>query len=850
MKSIKYKITLGFCLAVTVVIVIIVATVSFKLDSNITYQSDMLAGHMTESSNKVLTGYIDILESFINNVKNNAYRSNSDISTNPQTAIFIERQQASPLYDILKSACETSELDFAIVYDAKGYEMSSYPLDTSIASVEKYYKNSLIGQKAQQAIKGQAEETIEEMTVLVREDSQFLSALTLQKLDVGGKGAVIIMTAGLVKDDFGDPIGVCIAGAVLNKYAKPFEQFHKATGAPCALYIDDVPVVQAGFTEQPLDKAGLEGFSIGSKLVNQAYESKTAVNAPATILGAEYLTAVHSMPNPANENVGILLIGTPKSEILKTQQSLISYGLQAKNNVLVWLVGIGIAAFVVFIVISLGLSSLITRPILKCAKFAQTLANGDLSAKLEVKSKDEIGTLTQSLNKMPETLNNITSEVGRLVEEIEVGKLRARGDNKNLKGDFASLITGINRLADVYTGHINSLPMPIIISDRRQDILFVNDYACKQAGMDSSQADGRKCYEIFSNAKCRTDECPAMRAMNQGEAVEDEITIRAENKTLEYNSLNVPISKNGNAVAALEMLIDETAIKTAQRKLHNLADEAANVSVRVSSSSEELAAQVEEASRGAERQKDRAAETSTAMEEMNATVTEMAQNASQAADSATHARSKAEEGSRIVNEVISDINDIQKSAEELENSMNELGDQAESISQVINVITDIADQTNLLALNAAIEAARAGDAGRGFAVVADEVRKLAEKTMTATKQVNEAISNIQDMTRKNVAATQTAVEAVAQSVEKAELSGQALGEIVSIVQSTADQVQNIATAVEQQTAASEEISKATDEISIISGETSEIMNQSAQAIQELADQAGNLKTLIEEMQEE
>ena len=64
---------------------------------------------------------------------------------------------------------------------------------------------------------------------------------------------------------------------------------------------------------------------------------------------------------------------------------------------------------------------------------------------------------------------------------------------------------------------------------------------------------------------------------------------------------------------------------------------------------------------------------------------------------------------------------------------------AEGIGRIMNVISDIADQTNLLALNAAIEAARAGDAGRGFAVVADEVRKLAEKTMTATKEVGDAI---------------------------------------------------------------------------------------------------------------
>ena len=168
----------------------------------------------------------------------------------------------------------------------------------------------------------------------------------------------------------------------------------------------------------------------------------------------------------------------------------------------------------------------------------------------------------------------------------------------------------------------------------------------------------------------------------------------------------------------------------------------------------------------------------------------------------------------------------------------------------MNVINDIADQTNLLALNAAIEAARAGEAGRGFAVVADEVRKLAEKTMTATKEVGDAIRGIQLGTKKNSENVERSGRTIEEATALANESGDALKEIVSLVESTSDQVRSIATASEQQSSASEEINHSIEDVSRISSETSDAMRQSAQAVGELANQAQVLKNLIDQMKEE
>ena len=267
----------------------------------------------------------------------------------------------------------------------------------------------------------------------------------------------------------------------------------------------------------------------------------------------------------------------------------------------------------------------------------------------------------------------------------------------------------------------------------------------------------------------------------------------------------------------------------------------------VSAASQQLAAQVEQASRGAQEQASRAGETAASMDEMNSTVIEVARNAGTTAEASNQARQKATAGAEVVLQVVSGMDHINKGALDLKKDMEELSRKAESIGSILNVISDIADQTNLLALNAAIEAARAGEAGRGFAVVADEVRKLAEKTMQATSEVGQAIKGIQQGTSQNMAKVEDTVEVVNGVTEMATRSGQALTEIVKLVDHASDQIRTIASASEQQSVTTEKISRSVDEVSRIAAETATAMEESGRAVTDLSSQAQILYRLINDM---
>ena len=296
-----------------------------------------------------------------------------------------------------------------------------------------------------------------------------------------------------------------------------------------------------------------------------------------------------------------------------------------------------------------------------------------------------------------------------------------------------------------------------------------------------------------------------------------------------------------------ELRAREAEIKQSSELLAQAAGEAEAISGEVVRNTRALMETLGDAGKGASRQRERLEGTSAAIAEIDASVSHVAVSANQVAKSAEDAGGKAVEGEKLVSGLAGSMERVRAMAENLREAMGSLGRQAEDIGRVLTVIKDIAGQTNLLALNAAIEAARAGDAGRGFAVVADEVRKLAEKTMTATKEVGEAIRAIQAGARDNAQQVDAAAEAVIETSAMARGSGEALRDIVRLVSETSAQVRSIALGAEEQAAALRDVTEAVGDISRVAALTSEGMDDSAQAVRSVMGMTDRLKGLIDSM---
>ncbi len=480
-----------------------------------------------------------------------------------------------------------------------------------------------------------------------------------------------------------------------------------------------------------------------------------------------------------------------------------------------------VAAVVLLILASLvtGFAmKLVGAPLRDLVRYASCVARGDYDATIDYQSPDAIR----------DTISSVKTMVGEI---------------KNKLGFSESILQGLS--------------VPGIVTDTAEKIVYINQPCLDMLEIDASADDchGLSLGEVFYGDGKRAT--VVAQVMQSGETVRDkDVTITGKKGGVRFVRANVSPLRDldGNIIGGFCLYLDMTETRAKERQIleqnsniARVAAEANTIADLVSTAAEELTAQVEQAGRGSQLQTERTAETATAMEEMNATVLEVARNASQASENAGSAKQYAAKGADVVREAVASISRVNGMAAELRSNMDDLESRAREIGTIINVIEDIADQTNLLALNAAIEAARAGDAGRGFAVVADEVRKLAEKTMNATREVTEAIGRIQRGTSQSTKGTEMATQAIGEATVLAEKSGEVLEAIVGMVDETALQVQSIATASEEQSAASEEITGSVEDITRISMDTSRGMDEAAQSIAALAQQAGQLKRLINEM---
>lgn len=474
-------------------------------------------------------------------------------------------------------------------------------------------------------------------------------------------------------------------------------------------------------------------------------------------------------------------------DFIKFQQELADLNSAAARQTYesgrTWLIALGVLAVMLGSALAFFCTRSITRPLEVATDVANKIAGGDMTAKIEVVSKDETGQLLSSMKAMLEFLNQMAAVADKVAHGDITQDVEARSDKDVLGNAFHRLIETLKTLIEELA-HLTQSAREGQLRRRCDVSRFDGAYRDLAQGMNGI-LDG------------------ILAPITEVSAVLDKVAAR---------NLTVCVTGDYKGDYAQIKVALNTAIKTLDNTLAQVtlgAEQVTSAAGQINCSSQTLA-------QGSSEQASSLQEVASSLQEMSSMANQNAANAQEARNMSDHTRQSAGKGVESMRHLSDAISKIKASAD--------------ATAKIVKTIDEIAFQTNLLALNAAVEAARAGDAGKGFAVVAEEVRNLAMRSAEAAK-------NTANMIEESVRNAESGV-----TINQEVLTN--LNEIHGQINKVTEVMSEIAAASDQQRQGVDQINTAIEQMNQVVQQTAAHAEESASAAEELSGQATEMRHLV------
>lgn len=319
------------------------------------------------------------------------------------------------------------------------------------------------------------------------------------------------------------------------------------------------------------------------------------------------------------------------------------------------------------------------------------------------------------------------------------------------------------------------------------------------------------------------------------------------------------IGDMGRAAESLVSKLKEIVgkLKQTASELHEAGNGLETMAASSSNATDEISRAVEDISKGAVSQAEEIESASTEISSMGEMISEIVENVGSLTKT-SNAMSAAGDASTETMLNLSESND--RTSEAITNIGKQIRLTDESIkriSEATELITSIASQTNLLSLNASIESARAGEAGRGFAVVATEIQKLAVQSNDAAVEIQQIIDTLLSESAKTLKEMQEAEALMKEQQDKLNETKGKFSEVSTGIDVSREGTEQIRVSADSCNDARATVMDVISNLSAISEENAASSEETTASMQELnatinmlAGEAGKLKQISEELNED
>lgn len=224
---------------------------------------------------------------------------------------------------------------------------------------------------------------------------------------------MMLKAAAPICDDHGNLIGILYGGILINRNYDIVDKV-KDTVYKGQMYkgkdIGTATIFQQDLRISTNVKRKDGTRAIGTRVSEEVYDQVLVKGLPwigrAFVVNNWYITAYESIKNIRGKIIGILYVGVLEEKFV-----------DLKNRTLLIFFAITLSGMIVAFIVSYVLANNLLKPINHLVFASKQLAQGDLTHKVKIESKDEIGELAKTFNFMVESLKERDEKLKKHAQE-------------------------------------------------------------------------------------------------------------------------------------------------------------------------------------------------------------------------------------------------------------------------------------------------------------------------------------------------------------------------------------------------------------------------------------------------